>query len=365
MGLKDFLKDGAGNLVVARPDEHKSDVVYKHPDQTIPDEARLTVDADEVALFFRDGEFVGQFEAGRHVLDSDNIPFLSQLVDRVTDGELFQAELYFVTTREFTGLKFGGPVGKLRDPESGLAIEMMVHGSFSLRVDEPRTLIGDMTGLSGSGEDDDFTAWFKEQVLKTIRDDLAELVVKRDWPLLDVTSGAYTEEIEETVLAGVGDHCEDYGIEIVRLGNFNVAIDRDDEERLEELYDKAAHVDLAGGMEGYEQMAKADMMRNAGEGGGDSSLTEGACLGAGMAMGREMADGGSDDRNTSSSEPSPSGGGPRFETTICSSCESEVVDGNYCFACGDELQSVAYCPSCGTEASSGNYCIECGTELDA
>ncbi|MFX0070621.1 MAG: hypothetical protein ACFFAO_05970 [Candidatus Hermodarchaeota archaeon] len=42
--------------------------------------------------------------------------------------------------------------------------------------------------------------WIRDQLLKTIRDQIAELLVKQKWPLLDVTSGAYTEEIEEDVL---------------------------------------------------------------------------------------------------------------------------------------------------------------------
>ena len=39
----------------------------------------------------------------------------------------------------------------------------------------------------------------KEQVLKIIRDRIAEMLVKNKWPLLDVTSGAYTEEVEAEI----------------------------------------------------------------------------------------------------------------------------------------------------------------------
>ena len=99
----------------------------------------------------------------------------------------------------------------------------MVHGEFSYRVQNPETLI---TGLVGMGRvADGVSPWMKEQVLKIVRDRIAELMVKNKWPLLDVTSGAYTEEIEKDVLAGLGDHVKSYGIVIVRLGNFVVGID--------------------------------------------------------------------------------------------------------------------------------------------
>ena len=45
-----------------------------------------------------------------------------------------------------------------------------------------------------------FLSWFKSQMMKVVRDRIAELLVKKKWALLDVTSGAYTEEIEQDVL---------------------------------------------------------------------------------------------------------------------------------------------------------------------
>ena len=41
----------------------------------------------------------------------------------ILERDLFIAEVFFVSTREFTGLKFGGPIGDVRDPETGLRLE--------------------------------------------------------------------------------------------------------------------------------------------------------------------------------------------------------------------------------------------------
>ena len=70
---------------------------------------------------------------------------------------------------------------------------------------DPERLI---TGLVGMGRAESFAvrSWMKEQVLKVIRDRIAELLVKNRWPLLDVTSGAYTEELERDVLKGLSEH---------------------------------------------------------------------------------------------------------------------------------------------------------------
>lgn len=372
--IKKFIKDGVSQLAIARPDDTKSDVVYKHPDSTIPMQARLTVDADETALFFRDGEFVGHFGPGRHVLDSDTIPFLGQLVDQLTDGNVFQAEVFYVSLTHFTGIKFGGRIGKMRDPQSGLATELMVHGTFSLQIDDPKTLLIGLVGM-GQFEQEGFYGWFREQVLKVIRDSLAELVVKEEWPLLDVTSGAYTREVETTVLEVVRDYVEDYGIVIPRLGNFHVGINKKDEQRLEEFYEKAAYIRMAGGLEGYDKMAQADMKKGAaqglakGGGEGGSSLADAAGLGLGFQMGNQM--GGQQGPSNPGGEgvnlpgDSAPGGGDGAKSQAddgvnCGACGATVSAGKFCSECGQKLAQKKFCSECGSQVS-GKFCSDCGT----
>jgi len=70
MGLIDWFKQGVGEMMVARPDDAKSQVVWKHPDPTIPMKSQLTVESDELAVFFRDGKIVATLDPGRHTLET-------------------------------------------------------------------------------------------------------------------------------------------------------------------------------------------------------------------------------------------------------------------------------------------------------
>ena len=112
MGIMDFIKQGTREMMIARPDAAKQYIVYKHPEQTIPMFSQLTVDADEAAVFFRDGSLVGVLRTAgagqRHTLSTGNIPFLSNLVDSFTGGNIFVTDLYFVTMRPFRNAGFGG-----------------------------------------------------------------------------------------------------------------------------------------------------------------------------------------------------------------------------------------------------------------
>src|SRR5579872_4660483 len=64
MGVFDFVKNGVREMMIARPDNQKSLIVYKHPDQNFPMYSQLTVDSDECCVFFKDGRVVGVLPPG-------------------------------------------------------------------------------------------------------------------------------------------------------------------------------------------------------------------------------------------------------------------------------------------------------------
>jgi membrane protease subunit (stomatin/prohibitin family) len=287
MGFLSGIKQEAQRNFIARADEAKGAIIYKYPEKNIRMMTQLTVDADEIALFIKDGKVEGKLGPGRHTLDSKNIPFLSRLLESVTGGNLFITEVFFVSTREFPSVKFGGPVGDVRDPETGLGIGTMVYGDFSIRVTDAEQLVVGLVGL-GRSNDQDFLGWFKSQVMKVTKDRIAELLVKKRWPLLDVTSGAYTEEIEQEVIAGLKPHVDSYGLTVVRMGNFHISIKEEDEATLKKFSKDAAYSRMAGG---FQQYAQGQAMLGASEGfakgGGEAS--GGALQGLGLGMGMGMA----------------------------------------------------------------------------
>lgn len=364
MGVMDWLKRGVGELMIARPDDAKAFVVWKHPDPTIPMKSQLTVESDERCVFFRDGKVVATLGPGRHTLDSANLPFLSNLVDSFTGGRVFIAEVFFVNVREHVGHKFGGRIGNVEDPKSGVPVETMVHGEFAFRVIDPEALI---VGLVGMGRSDpaQVPAWMKEQVLKVVRDRVAELLVKNRWPLLDVTSGAYTEELESAVLAGLAQHVASYGLAIPRLGNFVVAIADEDAANLKKLYTDAAYLRTVGGVDSYQKFAAGKAMLGAGEGmakgggaGGDSGgLLGGAGLGVGLGLAQQLMN-----------APRPTAAAESPARVPCGSCGASVAPGKFCAACGKELASRAgagFCAGCGAAlAGDAHFCAQCGRKRD-
>ncbi|TAJ24138.1 MAG: SPFH domain-containing protein [Planctomycetota bacterium] len=351
MGVMDWFKSGVKEMMIARPDAAKAEVVWKHPDPTIPMKSQLTVESDEKAVFFRDGKVVEVMGPGRYTLDSTNLPFLSNLVDSFTGGNVFISEVFFVTTRENAGVKFGGPIGYVEDPKSGVPVQTMVHGEFSFKVVDPAALITGLVGM-GQAESNGVRSWMKEQVLKVVRDRIAELLVKNKWPLLDVTSGAYTEEVERDVVAGLGVHASSYGIQIVRLGNFAIAIDEQDSTNLKRLYTDAAYLRTVGGVDAYQKFAAGKAMIGAGEGlakggGGDGgALTSGAGLGVGFGLAQMLQQQG---RGTSApAQADPAAAGAAGAAMAAGAAAAGAGGARFCASCGSAFGAAAkFCASCG------------------
>jgi len=225
-----------------------------------------------------------------------------------------------------------------------------------VRVTEPEKLILGLVGLRRTSNEE-FLAWFKSQVLKVVRDRIAELLVKKRWPLLDVTSGAYTEEIEQDVIAGFKPHVDTYGLTIVRMGNFTVSIKDEDEATLKRLTKDTAYSKLAGGFQQYAQgqamLGAAEGMAKGGEGGGGGSALQGAGLGIGFGMAQAFQQG--QQRPPASPAPTAAAGTP------CPHCGTPGT-GKFCGNCGQPLAPVGRkCTECGSDLGPGaKFCGNCG-----
>jgi membrane protease subunit (stomatin/prohibitin family) len=343
---------------IARPDQAKGQILYKWPDTNIRKLTQLTVEQDELAVFFRDGRVQGTVSPGRSTLDSSEIPFLGMLVDAASGGNLFKTEIYFVSTREFPNLPFGGMIDNVVDPETTLAIGLRVFGEYSLKVVEPQSLILNLVGTQNIQTNDQVTDWMREQLLKVLRTDVVSHVVSQNWPILGIA--AHTEEIEQETLQKVQAHVATYGLQIMRLGNFTISIKDEDEDTLKRYRRDAQYSRLAGG---FQQYSVGEALQGVGEGaaqGGGGSNP--AVLGIGLGLGGMV---------TGAGQTVAAGGQVQVRCGNCGTLNAESA--KFCSSCGQTLApapapagAVVACPSCGTQnAATAKFCSNCGTSLEA
>lgn len=254
---------------IVRPDAYKASILFKWPDTNIRNRTQLTVEQDELAVFFRDGKVNGVIQPGVSTLDSSEIPFLGNLIDAATGGKFFKTELYFVSTREFANLPFGGMVDNVVDPETGLAVGLRVFGDYSLKVVGPDRLILNLVGTQDLRSNEQITDWMRDQLLKVFRTDVVAHITNEKWPILGIAS--QNAVIEQETLAAAAKVLDPYGISVARMGNFVISIRPEDEETLKKYRRDVQYTKLAGS---FQSAAAGEAMEGIGEGaakGGEGS----------------------------------------------------------------------------------------------
>ena len=351
---------------IAVPDDRKNQIVFKWPDHNIRKHSRAIVNADELALFVNTGQVVATMGPGRHQIDADELPALGALIDFATGGNAYRAELYFVGTREYPRNPFGGRIDDVQDPQTGMVVTMRVYGDYSMKVNDPVALITNLVGTVDVADNAAVTGWMSDQLLKVMRTEMTVQIVRNGWPILGLS--AYTPDIEKAVVAAGNEQLSSYGVQIVRMGNFDINLAAEDEAQLKTLAKDTSYSRLAGS---FQQYAAGEMALGAGQGmaqGGGA--VGGAFLATGLGVGGQAA---------APAPPGPppppgtgfAGGGPGYAAQTqagvkCPNCQAENPAGaKFCASCGTSLApSGSACPNCAALNPPGaKFCASCGTAL--
>ncbi|MDE1918252.1 MAG: SPFH domain-containing protein [Sphingomonadales bacterium] len=223
----DWLRRETKSQYIARPAEAAHELVYYHPDRSIPRGAKLTVRSDECALFFREGRYIGRIDAGTALLDTANIPFLGHLlVDGFTGGNHFLCELFFVTLRETIEEVPPFEVGQFIDSNSRKVVKVIAELNYTMRVVDPPLLI---TGLGGQNAQSGIAV---AQILAgrtatALRQSVATRASTR--AILDIVSNIDVDAIGNELVAAAQAEFRPLGLEVVRA--FDLRLDLDDESR--------------------------------------------------------------------------------------------------------------------------------------
>jgi membrane protease subunit (stomatin/prohibitin family) len=379
-----FIHHEVSREFIAQPDTAKGQIVFKWPDINIRRGARAIVDADQSAVFLAKGEVAGLLGPGQHQLEATEIPFLGILIDHASDGNAYRTEIYFVGTREYTGdgFTFGGQVDSVQDPQTGMIVTLRVFGNYAMKVADPAKLILKLTGTVNVEDNDLVTGWVANQLLKVIRTEVTSQIVRNGWPILGLA--AYTPDLESATLLAGNVQLADYGVELTRLGNFNVNLSDSDETALKGLAKDTAYSRLAGS---FGQYAQGEALLGAGEGmaKGGGAGTQSAFIGMGMGIGGQM---GQPAQPGPTPPPGPgfAGGGAGYAadappdappdapavaaaapSVTCASCATVSPAGTkFCAGCGTALPTAQFCSNCGTEMAAGaKFCASCGTAAPA
>jgi len=254
---------------------------FERYDNEIKYGAKLTVRESQAAVFVNEGQIADVFAPGMHPLETQNLPILSTLKGwKYGFHSPFKAEVYFVSTRRFTDLKWGtkNPI-MLRDPEFG-PVRLRAFRTYAIRVADPGKLIREIAGTDAHFTTEEITNQLRNMIVSRFADILGESKI----PVLDLA--ANYDEFGQFVRDKIAPAYEAYGLELTKMLVENISLP----PAVEEALDKRSSMGVIGNLQAYTQMQAADAMRdaasNTGAAGGMAS--GGMGMGMGFAMAKQL-----------------------------------------------------------------------------
>ena len=276
MAIGDFIR-GELIQIIEWTDDARQSLTHRFPDadRAIKNGAQLIVRESQQAQFVYLGEFGDTFGPGRHSLTTDNIPVLTRLRSwKYGLASPFKADVYFLSTRVFSGHKWGttNPI-MMRDDDLGV-VRMRAFGTYDFRIVDPKRFLRDVAGSDHDFTVDEFIETMRSRVVSVFSAAIASAGI----PVLDVAKrygelGAALLPLVNPIVSAK------YGLEVTSFVVENVSVPAE----VEQAIDKRSSIAAVGDLNDYVRFQMAQGMERGGSAGG--MATE---LAVGLALAQQI-----------------------------------------------------------------------------
>ena len=249
--------------------------------------AKLIVRESQMAVFVNEGKIADILAPGIYELETNNIPILTNLQhwDHGFNSP-FKAEVYFLNTKRFINLKWGtkNPI-MIRDSEFSM-VRLRAFGTYEIRITDPELFLKEIVGT-----DDHFTLdEIEEQLSNLIVSKFSTLVGNDTTPVLDLAKNY--DDFGKYITEHISPSFREYGIELAKVTVENISLP----EEVEKALDTRTSREITGDLNKHIQYQSGQALGNS-----NGSASDMVGMGAGMAMGQQMAN----SMNTSNASTPP------------------------------------------------------------
>ncbi len=281
MGLWDKLKGELIDIIEWTEPSNNDLLAYRFPryDNEIKMGAKLIVREGQNAAFVNEGQLADVFKPGTYTLETQNMPILSTLRGwKYGFHSPFKAEVYFVSMRNWTDLKWGtqNPI-MLRDPEFG-PVRIRAFGTYAMHVSDPAAFLKQLIATSPTFETYEITGQLRNAIVSRFADSIGQAKI----PVLDL-AGNY-DRIAQVALQRIAPELAAMGLSLTAFYIENISLPPEVEKAL----DTRTKMGMLGNLDQYTKFQTAEAIPEAARNPGGIAGV-GAGLGAGFAVAQQMA----------------------------------------------------------------------------
>ena len=214
---EEIKKDGLASIIKYEGDNET--LVWKHPIEDFNLGSQLIVHESQEAIFFRDGQALDLFGAGRYTLETQKLPILEKLYALPTDTEgTFHSEVYYINMATQMGIKWGTDSKvRLFDPMTGMHVELGASGEFNIRVINSRKLLLKLVGTTATLNQDQLLGnngkgLFRSMVMTQVKSFLAAVIRENAINVLEIDERLM--ELSEALRLRINPKLAEYGLEM-------------------------------------------------------------------------------------------------------------------------------------------------------
>lgn len=333
-------------------------VIFKYPIENIRLGSTLIVNEGQVAIFVKGGQVCDVFQSGTHVLSTNNLPIIGNIVNFIFNNKTpFTAEIFYINLVNKLDLYWGtsDPI-QLIDPKYFVKLRIRAYGQLGLRIDDYLVFFRELIGGMNPNEIVQFEkvlGYFRGMVVTYIKTELANKIIHDKISALEITTEL--TNISKALQGLVKAEFENFGFELVNFHIQSINFPDEDFDKINEILSDRAKFEIMGDNR-YVTQRSFDVYEAAASnqnGVAGALFTGGVGLGIGQSAMQTL--------------PNQVGSMSNQQTTtICPSCHGQIAStSKFCPLCGDSVvKTTITCPGCQHENSSDSrFCASCGENL--
>jgi hypothetical protein len=163
------------------------------------------------------GQALDLFGAGRHTLETQNIPLVRGFLNKpMNDQTPFHCEVYYINKTEQLSIKWGTDSQvQYMEPTYKFPLKIGASGEMSLRVEDSRKLLIKVVGTENSLSQAGLTQMFRAFLMARVKPYLAQTMQNNAFGIFEVDS--HMGELSEVLHKQLVPDFADYGISLERF----------------------------------------------------------------------------------------------------------------------------------------------------